>query len=67
LFGAKQHGLPPLRIANLISDAAILDEARAAAQHLVTADPNLDHPSHARIRAMMMTRYGQALEISDVG
>ncbi len=67
LFGTKQHGLPPLRIADLLRDQALLDEARRDAQQLITADPGLAQPEHARLRHMMLVRYGKALELGDVG
>jgi ATP-dependent DNA helicase RecG len=67
LFGTRQHGLPPFRIADLLRDTEILDEARRDAQALVTADPGLSHPDHARLRHQVLTRYGQALELADVG
>ncbi len=44
LFGTRQHGLPPLRIADLLRDADVLDEARRDAQALVAADPGLAQP-----------------------
>ena len=67
LFGTQQHGLPPLRIANLLRDRELLSEARREAQLLVAADPGLKHADHARLRRQMLTRYGRALDISDVG
>ena len=67
LLGTRQHGLPPLRIADLARDAPVLDEARRDAQALVAADPGLAHPDHARLRRMALSRYGQALDLADVG
>jgi len=67
LFGTRQHGLPPLRIADLLRDAPVLDEARRDAQALVSADPGLAQPAHALLRRMTITRYGRALELGDVG
>ncbi len=67
LFGTKQHGLPPFRIADLLRDAVLLDEARRDAQTLVTADPGLIQPQHAKLRRQMLGRYGRALELGDVG
>ena len=67
LFGTQQHGLPPLRIADLRSDRELLEEARREAQLLVTADPGLKHPDHAKLRRQMLVRYGKALELGDVG
>ena len=67
LLGTRQHGLPPLRIADLARDTAILDEARMDAKLLVEADPGLQKPEHARLRRMVLTRYGKALALGDVG
>jgi ATP-dependent DNA helicase RecG len=67
LFGTKQHGLPPLRIADLHRDALIVDEARRDAAELLAQDPELQSPSFARLRRMVLTRYGEALELGDVG
>lgn len=67
LFGTQQHGLPPLRIADLQRDREVLEEARAEAQRLYAADPGLKQPENARLRRQMITRYGAALELSDVG
>lgn len=67
LFGTQQHGLPPLRIADLRRDRDVLDETRREAQLLVSDDPGLKHSDHARLRQQMMVRYGQALELGDVG
>ena len=67
LFGTQQHGLPPLRIAELSRDRELLDEARGEAERLFTADPDLKQPPHARLRRQMLVRYGQALDLGDVG
>jgi ATP-dependent DNA helicase RecG len=67
LFGTQQHGLPPLRIADLRRDQAILEEARREAQALFAADPGLTQPEHSRLRRQMLVRYGSALELGDVG
>ena len=67
LFGTKQHGLAPLRIADLRRDAAIVEEARRAAQRLIETDPDLQNPAFARLRRMVVHRYGEALELGDVG
>jgi ATP-dependent DNA helicase RecG len=67
IFGTRQHGLPPLRIADLLRDQAILEEARRDAQTLVGGDPGLALEEHAKLRRMMLVRYGKALELGDVG
>jgi ATP-dependent DNA helicase RecG len=67
LLGTRQHGLPPLRIANLARDGKLLEEARRDAQELVAADPGLAQAEHARLRRMVHVRYGRVLDLGDVG
>lgn len=67
LLGTKQHGLPPLRVADLVRDAAILEEARRDATAMIAADPGLAKPEHSRLRKQMLNRYGQVLDLGDVG
>jgi ATP-dependent DNA helicase RecG len=67
LLGTKQHGLPPLRIADLVRDAHVVDEARGDAQALLSQDPGLADPSHERLRRQMLKRYGEVLDLGDVG
>jgi len=67
MLGTKQHGLPPLRIAELVRDASVVEEARADALALVGQDPGLVKPEHDRLRKQMLKRYGQVLELGDVG
>ena len=67
LFGTRQHGIPPFRIADLVRDHEILGEARQDAQHLITADPGLSQPDHAGLRGQVLRRYGKALDLGDVG
>jgi ATP-dependent DNA helicase RecG len=67
LFGTRQHGLPAFRAADLVRDAKLVVEARSDAQALVAADPGLRAPEHATLRRRMLLRYGQALDLGDVG
>lgn len=64
LLGTRQHGLPPLRIANLQRDHKLLDEARAAASELL---PTVSDPDYAALWQQVMRRYGERLALSDVG
>ena len=55
-FGHRQHGLPQLKVADFAADVALLQEARAAAEELIAADPELARPEHRlllrRVRKM---------------
>ncbi len=52
-FGSRQHGLPRFRMANLVTDVRILDEAGEAAARLLERDPGLALPKHGSIRALL--------------
>jgi ATP-dependent DNA helicase RecG len=67
LLGTQQSGMPPLLIADLERDREILNEARRDAQAVIEADPGLANPAYARIRHMVLTRFGHALDLADVG
>jgi ATP-dependent DNA helicase RecG len=67
IFGAQQHGLPRFYLAELSRDSDLLVEARLAAQNLVAGDPHLKDPKNERLLKLAMNRYGQALELGDVG
>ncbi len=67
LFGTRQHGLPPFRIADLQRDTKLLEEARTDAAMLLEEDAALAKTEHARLRRMVLKRYGRVLELGDVG
>ena len=53
-FGARQHGLPTLRVADFTCDMELLYEAQGAAEALLALDPTLEaYPTlHARVREL---------------
>ncbi len=67
LLGTRQHGLPPMRIADLQRDGEILARARAEAKRLVTNDPELTNEKWGRLKRQVHARYSHALELGDVG
>ncbi|HEY2827279.1 MAG TPA: helicase-related protein, partial [Pirellulales bacterium] len=67
LIGTRQHGLPPFRLADLVRDSAIVAEAREDARNLIAIDQTLANPEHARLRQLVLSRYGAALDLGDVG
>ena len=48
LLGTVQSGLPPLRLANLIKDEALLFRAKDIARKILDEDPGLQQPQHQR-------------------
>jgi ATP-dependent DNA helicase RecG len=67
LFGTRQHGLPPLRVADLLRDSELLNEARRDALALVADDPGLAKPQNQILRQRMLARYGKVMDLGDVG
>lgn len=45
-FGQAQHGLPTLRVADLVQDTRTLRVAQEEAKALLAVDPNLTDPAH---------------------
>lgn len=45
-FGARQHGMPTMRLADLTGDMRLLQQAQQAANQLLSADPHLEQPEH---------------------
>lgn len=45
-FGTRQHGLPPLKIANLYLDLDVLSQTTDAVRTLLAQDPDLSHPEN---------------------
>ena len=49
-FGAGQHGLPALKIANMVTDLEELKQAQQAAREILKADPSLQKAEHKGLR-----------------
>ncbi|MFM7735383.1 MAG: ATP-dependent DNA helicase RecG, partial [Alphaproteobacteria bacterium] len=67
LLGTRQAGLPDFRVANLLRDADVLGEARAAAQSLLDADPWLRSPEAQGVLRVLEARRAGRLALSRVG
>ena len=52
-FGNRQHGLPTLRIADLMADTKALYAAQQEAAAMLQADPQLALPQHAALAAQV--------------
>jgi ATP-dependent DNA helicase RecG len=61
IFGTRQHGMPELKVADLIEDFELLRLARRDAFEMVAHDPWLDKPEHQTLRAGMIKMYGGKL------
>jgi ATP-dependent DNA helicase RecG len=55
-LGTRQSGLPGFKLANLVRDMVILQEARSAAFSLVASDPDMKKPEHASLIKLLRSR-----------
>jgi ATP-dependent DNA helicase RecG len=66
-FGTRQSGLPEFRVADLLRDAPLLEEARRDALAIVAADPELRAPEHHGLRQALLARWRGKLALASVG
>jgi len=66
-LGTRQAGLPDFRVADILRDGNILEEARRAAFEMVEEDPDLSLPPHRSMRRELLRRWGGRLELATIG
>ena len=67
LFGQRQSGVPELKVANLIRDAALLSAAREAARQTMAADPGLMAAANRLLKSTVTARWQHRLKWGAVG
>lgn len=67
IFGTRQHGALPLRVARLPEHMELLQMARRDATVLIDTDPLLGEPSHTLLRKVLVREYGETIGLVDVG
>ena len=66
-FGTRQHGLPPLKLADIRTEIELLQIAREDAIALLEADPRLSSAANRRLRDELAKRFGGSLQLAQVG
>ena len=66
-LGTRQSGLPDFRIADIITDAAMLKKARDEAFNLIRNDPALEREEHSALKEIVKARWKGRLELATVG
>ena len=61
-FGQRQHGLPPLKIADLTKDMGLLNETQALTKRLLEEDPDLMKPEHRPLRLEVLRLFARSGE-----
>jgi ATP-dependent DNA helicase RecG len=59
-FGSRQHGLPPLRIADLYADFDILKVTEEAADKILKNDPQLEKAENSKIKELIKRLFDNA-------
>ena len=67
VFGTRQSGTPPFRVADPMRDLELLQMARRDAAGWIALSPTLDRPEDAIARRRMLKAHGQWLGLGDVG
>ena len=66
-LGTRQAGLPELKVADILRDGGVLEQARKEAFELVERDPELSSFGNERLRLELMARWGGRLELASIG
>jgi len=67
LLGTRQSGTMSLFIADLVKNVELVAESRRDACDLFERDPTLADPAHARLRKVILDRWGDTLGLGRVG
>ena len=67
LFGTRQHGLPELRVGDLLNDFELLEQARRDAFDLIATDPQLSCRDHRQLIPVLKHTFGEKLVLIDAG
>jgi ATP-dependent DNA helicase RecG len=66
-LGTRQSGLPDFRVANLLRDGRILEEARKDAFRLANEPDFMQSERYAELRQVLLERWGSRLELASIG
>ena len=66
-FGTRQHGLPELKISDLLRDFSILKQVRKDAFEIVAEDTHLASQAHLKIKQKIIETFKDRLELVNIG
>jgi ATP-dependent DNA helicase RecG len=67
VFGLRQAGVPPFKVASLTRDLDLLSMARRDATGWIARSPALAHPDESLLRRRLLRAHGKWLGLGDVG
>ncbi|HTZ39590.1 MAG TPA: ATP-dependent DNA helicase RecG [Syntrophales bacterium] len=66
-MGTRQSGFPDFRIANILRDGRLLNDARTEAFELIEKDPMLERLEHAVLREVLLWKWEGRLDLARTG
>jgi ATP-dependent DNA helicase RecG len=66
-MGTRQSGFPDFRVADILRDGRLLNDARTEAFQLVERDPRLERPEHAALREVLLWKWEGRLDLARTG
>jgi len=66
-LGTRQSGLPDFRVANILRDGRILNDARQEAFRLIDRDAYLERPEHRLLKEVLLRRWQGRLDLARTG
>jgi ATP-dependent DNA helicase RecG len=66
-FGTRQSGVPEFRVADILTDTALLNDARADAFEIVGRDPRLIESDHRQLGEILHSGYRDEMELIETG
>jgi ATP-dependent DNA helicase RecG len=66
-LGTRQHGLPELRVADILTDYAVLVEARNLADEIARTNPALAGEEFKRLNAILRARFSERMKLLGAG
>lgn len=63
IFGTRQHGLPELKISDLLSHADVLEKAKRAASDILEKDPSVKNEENRMLKERVKKMFGEDIEL----
>ena len=59
--GTKQSGVLDFKLANIVNDKALLEEAKGVAENIIDQDPELSSPENFRLKNFLQMQRGKTM------
>ncbi|MEL7835159.1 ATP-dependent DNA helicase RecG [Fodinibius sp. Rm-B-1B1-1] len=66
-LGTKQSGLPEFRVADIVEDQWILEQAKSMAWEVMNEDPELEKPEHQELKKVFIPYYNEKSRFYGMG